>query len=251
MYGDFKCSEWRNTLLFYVTNVIGPLEPALQRVWLKFSFVFKACYVDEEEYAAITAQVNLPNLLDEFYSSYTTLFGELNCVYYAHQIGAHLLDSIRCNGPIHQTSAFPFEYAYATMRRRYKGTSNCIKQIMVNSFLHATNTHSHVCSKTIVYDTFYSNRSHNCFCYTHEDGSYQFWQIVHVGPTEHTFQAKKFPMVPYTNPNAVLPFDAVGVFQRRLPMTGLHTLTRQQIKGKLVLLEKLMISVPESILRET
>ena len=250
-YSDYKQSEWRNLLLFFVTKVAAPLPIRLQRLWLRLSFLVKACYLPEQEYLKITT--NLDDLQALWYDSFSTTMGDQNCTYVVHQVGAHLHNIVRKKGPLHLTNAYPFEYAYSKMRRRYKGTNNTVKQILSNSLLeHATSTHeNHKCTRGVHYSAWRTSKAHDCIVYSFED-KFQIYRIEGPHPIhKDSFVAKKFVMRNFVHAATKLPFHQVGMFQKTLPTALTHRLLKSKICGKVIILDNVMITVPSNILAET
>lgn len=251
-YGDYKCSEWRNLLLFLFPTIIATLhDQGAQRLWARLSFVVKACYLPREEYAKI--RHNITKTQELWYQQFTNLAGIAHCTYIVHLIGSHLHQHVRAKGPINETSTYPFEYSYARMRRMFKGSNNTLKQVLTNSLLDiASRSGRHVCQASASYGPWCSSRAHDCFVYLFEDGKYQFYKIVDVISTSPTtYEAKAFVMNPLQLSGSRLPFHEVGVFARAFPTRESHEIKKEDIKGKVILLEDAMISVPLSIIQET
>ena len=252
-FGDYKCAEWRNLLLFLFTRVIHVLEAdsGAQRLWARLSFIVKSCYLPREEYACINHDIT--STQRSWYGQMTTLAGEAHCVYIVHIIGAHLHQHVRAQGPISETSTYPFEFSYAKMRRQFKGTQNTLKQVLTNSLLNVSCSGAkHMCEPTASYGTWSSSRAHNCYVYTFDNGLYQFYKIVGVISERPTvFACKPFVMTHLNLECTRLPFHEVGVFARTFPTTNSVEVPKSAIKGKVMLLEDAMISVPLNILQET
>ena len=251
--GDYKMSEWRNLILFLVPQFVAPLDSRVQKLWLRLFVLMRAAYMPDEEYRQIT--FNLYDQQREWYRAFTSLFGAGNCTYSVHQVGAHLHNVIRKLGPVTETSAFPFEYGYSKMRRRFKGSNNPIKQIMTNCLLEITTKDSgtHKCRPSPAYSPWHTQRAHNNLVYTFQEGAYQFYEITGVHEEEPitVFTAQKFLMVHYRHPACPLQYHQVGVFQRTYTTTPQHLLLKSHIKGKVILMDKAMVAVPANVLQET
>lgn len=239
-------------LLFLFTRVIDTLEDdGAKRLWARLSFVVKACYLPREEYAHVKHDITLTQ--KTWYEQFANLVGVAHCTYVVHIIGAHLHQQVRAQGPINETSTYPFENSYSKMRRMFKGAQNTVKQLMTNSLLDvACSAERHKCEKSASYSPWSSQRAHDCFVYSFEDGVYQFFKIVSVICDKPTvFEAKPFQMMPLRLSCSRLPFEQVGVFGRTFPTRGSVELPESSIKGKVMLLEDAMISVPLNIIQET
>ena len=210
----------------------------------------KSCYVPREEYAHITHDITATQ--KNWYEQFTSLAGVAQCTYIVHILGAHLHQQVRALGPISETSTYPFEFSYSKMRRMFKGSQNTLKQVLTNHLLDvSTSGPHHRCEPSARYGPWSSQRSHDNLVYTFQ-GGYQFYKIVSVLREQPTvFEAKAFIMTPIRLECTSLPFQQVGVFARTFPTRTSVELPKASIKGKVIIVEDAMISVPLNILQET
>ena len=234
-----------------IFQAVDKLDARVQRLWLRLSFLFKACYLDPEEFRDV--KYNLDQLADTWYRSYTSLMGPTECTYSIHQI-SHLHSSNRKkHGPINLTSAFAFEYSYSVLRRRFRGSNNTLKQIFSNTLLEATCTSSeqHKCRRSARYRVWETTLSSDSHVYTYDAyEKHQLYKLTKEHEEPGKFYAVKYPLIDLFHPACSLPYHEVGVYQRTLPTSIQHVISRDDIKGKFVTAGNAIITIPESILLE-
>ncbi len=113
-----------------------------------FAFISRAYHYDDNRLEDIEGWLqsevgakSLPELHEDFYAHFmkgfcgTTRGKPRSATINIHTF-SHLYESRKRTGPLHTTSAEPFEAAYAVLRRCFKaGTPNTPKQILENFYL--------------------------------------------------------------------------------------------------------------------
>lgn len=146
-----KASELRNIVLFFFPLVIETIQEGEKEriVWLLLVYMVRSCVLPSDEFNPIPLE-NVSLACERFYKLYEKLYGQINCTYSTHVVGAHFIE-IRHHGPLPMTSAFPFESFYGEMRNSFTpGTQSQLKQIFQKILLKRT-IGKHSCEKNFFF----------------------------------------------------------------------------------------------------
>ena len=248
-FSVLKAQDYRNIAIFFFDIVIQCIEESAKErtMWLNFSYMIRACVIPNEEFEEISLS-KIDQCSKEFYILYAKLFGIANCTYYTHVVGSHIVD-IRFHGPLTLTSAFDFESFYGEVRHSFvPGTRSPLKQIMRNILLKRT-IGPHCCESSIHYSTKETPLQCNNLVYTYEDGHYQLYKIMNI--EESIFSSVKIETdIAFYPETPSLKWELVGVFKFVAFGTELHNIHKENLKGKLIIVNDLIITCPNNILRE-
>ena len=210
------------------------------------AFMIRACVLPEIEYTNVNIN-QIKYCLTHFYQLYESLFGTRNCTYSIHVL-SHLL-KLRALGPLTETSAFRFESFYGELRRSFQpGTVSSVKQMMENVLLKRILS-KHVCQETIFLKEKDSALECNSLIYVYENNKYLVYKIKSIDNDtlicnqmgNHDFESQTTNM---------LNWSSVGVFRKG----GLGSLdvviNIEQVAGKVLKVDKYLITCPNNVLRE-
>ena len=249
-FSVFKALEFRNLILFFFPIVIESIEPKFvkeRQLWLNLTYVIRACIFPQTEFE----KVNKKTIFDAcelFYNLYEEVFGPKNCTYSVHVVGSHIL-KIRGNAPLSERPAFMFESYFAEFKNLFRpGTPSPLKQILKNTILKRTVEH-HVCEKTVYYGTEGKNSENNHSIYTVENGKFRLYNIIEVDGNIYTCQSQgKFQYTNDLTPN--YNWSDVGVFKLGPIGNDLFQIKKEDICGKVLLVNNLLILCPINVLQE-
>lgn len=263
-FAVYKALEFRNLVLFMFPVVIKCIHPTYTdeiKLWYNLAFMVRSCVLPNTEFRYVPDKV-ITSACDNFYRLFQKLYGKKNCSYSVHVVVSHLLQ-IRGNQPLTFKSAFKFESFFAEMKNLYvPGTPSTIKQILQNCFMKRT-VEYHTCEKTIFYDCkkkpvpgkiFVPGLENNYLIYTtDEDNHHTFYEIVEkVEDNPDSFiciKQGKFKFSTPLTPN--LTWSQVGVY--KLGPTCKEeqfVVHRDDICGKVLKVENLLITCPLNVLQE-
>ena len=226
------------------------IEAKERRLWLLVAFLLRSNTVPEIEYENINAN-EIEHAREEFYSLFEKLFTAKNCTYSVHVFGSHI-PQIRSQGPLTETSAFPFENFYGEMRRSFTpGTVSTVKQIMERVYLKRTVSY-HCCQKSIYYSHKDTPLEMNSIIYEYVDGIYNMYVITEID--------KDNPDIFYCNVQGKIEIDfqeatdlnwsTVGVFKEGATGDDIIEVNRKNVHGKVLKICSLLITCPKNILQE-
>lgn len=244
-----KAQELRNVILFYFPLVTKCLEGSEKEIklWQWLAFMTRACVIPEEEYQSVS-QNSIKYCQRNFFNAYEQLYGPKNCTYSIHIVSCHLLD-IRILGPFPETSAFIFESFYAELRKSFQpGTISSVKQMLQNVLLKRMLS-KHVCRETIFLkekDTAYES---NCLIYLYKDNSHVIYKIKSIdGNTLVCNQLGNHDVELQTS--NVLNWSSVGVYRKGGLSSVDVQIDRDCVAGKVMKVDKYLITCPNIVLRE-
>ena len=249
-FAVYKGQEYRNLLLFFFPLVLNCIEKGKKerKMWLYLSFAVKACVLPKEEFAPVPLDI-IDICCKNFYAIYQELFGETNCSYNTHITGCHMLE-MRFHGPLTFSSAFSFESFYGELRKSFvPGTMSPLKQIMANIMLKRVLA-NHNCETSIYLSAKDTPMECNSLFYTYQFHEYKLFKIVSINDNEITCKKIKFhanALFPET-PN--LQWGLVGVFQMEEITEEEQIVAKNQVKGKVILVDNFLITCPKNILQE-
>ena len=248
-FAVMKGQEFRNLVLFFFPIVINCIEESAKerKVWLLFAFMIRSCVIPPKEFANIDLN-DIDSASQQFYKLYQSLFGEINCTYNTHVVGCHLIE-MRYHGPLTLTSAFSFESFYGEIRNSFvPGTQSTLKQAFERIFLKRSLT-PHKCENSIYYSAKNTCLENNSMIYIFEDLSHKMYKICEVrddfvvcykqGRYKHTFE--DLP---------TFDFSAVGVCKKGLLSEEQIVIPKEQIDGKVLEVDNLLITCPRNVLLE-
>ena len=248
-FSVLKGQEFRNIILFFFPLVLTCIEEKAfeRKLWLLFAYMIRSCTIPEKEFKAVDLK-DIENACEQFYKLYEKLFGETNCSYNTHIVGSHLLE-MRHHGPLTFTSAFAFEAFYSEIRNSFvPGSPSTLKQIFRKILLKRALT-KHTCENSIYYSDHETAMENNTMIYCFKDLTHKIYKIseVHsdhvichqVGKKKHTF-----PELPSFD------FSKVGIYSKGLQSNEKIKILKKNIHGKVLIINNLLITCANNILRE-
>lgn len=244
-----KAQELRNILLMYfplVTQCLGNHEKEI-KVWEMLAFMIRACVLPQDEYENVNIN-QIKYCQKHFYQCYEQLYGAKNCTFSIHTVSSHVLD-MRSLGPLTETSAFPFESFYSELRRAFvPGTVSVVKQMFQSVLLKRILSH-HVCEETIFLKEKDTPLECNSLIYVYENKKHIIYKIKSIDNDNLTcnqlgnFEAN-FPCT------QMLDWSSVGVYRKGGLSSVDVTINRNRVAGKVLKVDKYLVTCPNNILRE-
>ena len=215
------------------------------KIWEMLAFMIRACILPEVEYANVTVN-QIKYCQNQLYMCYQQVYGLKNCTYSIHVLISHLLN-IRALGPLTETSAYRFESFYAELRNAFQPVS-VVKQMMENVYLKRILSH-HVCLETIYFNEKDTALECNSLIYVYENCSHVMYKIKSIENETMTCNQIGNHEVELQN-TRMLNWSSVGVYRKG----GLSSIdvfiNKRDVAGKVISVEKLLITCPNNILRE-
>lgn len=249
-FAVFKGAEFRNLALFYFPIINQCIEEGEgeRKLWLYLAYMLRACVIPDCEYS----HVNKQDILDcckNFYELYEELFGKTNCTYNTHVVCGHMLD-MRASGPLTYTSAFGFESFYGELRQSFvAGTVSPLKQIMQQVFLKRMLA-PHSCELPIYYSTRSTSLENNSLIYCWNNNMHSIYLIKEM-------QNETFTCLEYEKKNVSdfqevpgLDWSVVGVYEKGDLKENEVFIEKDNICGKVLEVDKYLITCPNNVLRE-
>lgn len=165
------------------------------------------------------------------------------------QFGAHGTKIREVAGNFMESSAFPFESMFATMKRKYcSGTQNIGKQILQNMFIdYELQTH-HLCqAKLPMQETdknFDKKRYRDDLVYTYVGGCYKFYRVANIC----TDSVVAYSFISSALECPIDGFEQVGVHKVMDVSIETEEVHRINVQGKAMLVGKYIITCPNSVL---
>ena len=248
-FAVYKGQEFRNLSLFMFPLIVNCFEDDAKEkdMWLYLAYMMRAGVAPTEEFAAISTDV-VQFCCTNFYSIYQALFGVKNCTYNTHVFPSHLL-KMRADGPLTNTSAFPFESFYGELRNVFvPGTVSTLKQIISNVLIKRAIC-NHSCAKEIYISAKDTPMECNSIVYCYADQMYTIFKVKSVDQNELVCQEiEKSECSFEQTPN--LNWSVVGVFKKGVISDEEHIISRENVKGKVLLIDDLLITCPTNVLQE-
>ena len=245
----FKGQQYRNITIFFFPVVISCIEKSAKerKLWLLYAYMIRSCVLPQKEFQQVDLS-SIEKACFDFYVLYEKLFGCYNCSYNTHIVCSHLLE-MRTHGPLTFTSAFGFESFYGEIRNSFTpGTQSTLKQIFQRILLRRSLSH-HCCENTIYFSDHDTCLENNTLIYTFQNSEHKMYKICEVqddrviclkqGRYIHTFQETQH-----------LDFSKVGVYRRGPMSSEKCTIQKKDIAGKVLIVENLLITCPNNVLRE-
>ena len=244
-----KAQELRNLILFYfplVTKCLGNREKE-KKVWEMLAFMVRACILPENEYLNVNNN-HLKYCQKNFYVLYQQLYGTKNCTYSVH-VGASHIHKIREEGPLTSTSAFRFEAFYAELRRAFQpGTVSVVKQ-MFQSIILKRILAKHVCEEKIFLREKDTSLECNSLIYVHENNVHSFYKIKSIENNNLICNQIGNHEANFEN-TSMLDWSSVGVYRKGGLSAVDVVIDRSSVAGKVLRVDKYLITCPNAILRE-
>ena len=243
-----KAQEMRNILIFLFPLVTQCLSIEKEiKLWEMFAFMVRACILPENEYEIINI-ASIEYCLKKFYILYEQLYGVQNCTYSVHVFCSHLL-KMRKSGPLTDTSAFKFEAFYAELRNSFApGTPSVLKQMFQSIILRRILSH-HVCKEKIFHSEKDTALECNSLIYVFENNVHVIYKIQSI--QNDTFICHQIGNHPVEfQCTTMLNWASVGVYRKGgLSSVDVHV-KKQCVAGKVIKVDKYLITCPANILRE-
>ena len=248
-FSVFKAQEYRNIGLFFFIHVLSCIDIGEKEriLWLNLAFMLRSSVIPSAEYSKINID-DVTLSCEIFYQVFEEIFGPKNCPYNLHVFCSHLTE-IRTHGPLTETSAFKFESFYGEMRKSFvPGTTSTLKQIMKNILLKRTLT-KHVCENNIFISNYETSLECNNLVYTYERNEFKMYQISEVdGNTVSCYKIGQYPVHFEETPH--IDWSTVGVFKKGGTSSDLNVLQTSQICGKVLKVDKYLMTCPTNVLNE-
>lgn len=247
-FAVMKGQEFRNIVLFFFPVVMTCMCNEKERkLWLLFAYMIRSCILPTKEFRVID-ESNVQNACEKFYKLYESLYGQTNCTYNTHVVGSHLLE-MRVHGPLTLTSAFGFESFYGELRHAFTpGTQSTLKQIFKKILIKRALSY-HCCKTSIHYSDHETGLEDNTLIYCFEDLTHKIYKIIKVNQTSviclkqnrHNYS---FPEIPN------LDVSKIGIYKKGLLTNEKVRIPKENIDGKVLLVNDLFITCPNDVLRE-
>lgn len=260
-FGVLKASEFRNFILFLFPLILDCIEDEFKdekKIWLHLVFMVRACVIPNNEFRNVNSN-HVESASENFYKLYEKCYGKINCTYSVHVVGGHIL-KIRGNRPLTHNSAFKFESFFSEMKNLFHaGTLSTPKQILQNTFVKRTLEH-HVCEKTPFYcpekqtkpgKKFIPGKENNHLVYTFNENNVTTMYSIESKLNNDQYRCKiqgKFPMKTPLTPN--YDWSTVGVFRAGPLSEDCEILSQSDICGKVIKVNKFLITCPLNVLVE-
>ena len=245
-----KAQELRNILIFYFIFVKQCLQGHDKEIklWEMMAFMVRACLLPEEEFENVNVN-SIKYCQKSFYVLYQQLFGERNCTYSIHVFASHLLQ-IRSQGPLTETAAFRFEAFYAELRKAFQpGTLSPVKQMMQSVFLKRILS-KHVCCENIYLRAKDTCLESNSLIYVYDKNVHVIYQIKSIEENDTLIcnqlgnHEVDFPCT------SMLNWASVGVYRKGGLSSVNVTVPRKLVAGKVMKVDKYLLTCPINVLRE-
>ena len=106
------------------------------------------------------------------------------------------------------------------------------------------------CARHIRYEIEEKGTSDDTRVYTYENGEYLLFKVIRVGRNSNWVSAKRIRSRPWEPLLRVPDFGKIGIFETLGTMGEAVRLENVQIKGKLIMVGTLAVTVPKLILEE-
>ena len=248
-FSVLKAQEFRNIALFFFPLILDslPRNCTERKLWLSLSFILRACILPSDE-SQILNENFISTLASNFYVTYEKLFGSSNCTYNTYMFSAHIM-KMKGSGNLTDTSCFVFENFYAELRNCYvPGTPSTLKQMFEKSFLRRTLSR-HTCSPPISVSNNDTNLTCDSLIYTHSESQYKFYKINDICDDYLTCSTLGKSLFQFEQEKQ-LNWNTVGVFQCGAVASDTVYVTRNNVKGKVIRVGKILLTCPNNVLIE-
>lgn len=254
--GIIKAQEYRNICIFFFKLVIDCIDdkfPQEKKVWLYLTYIMRACIIPNQEFAEIDRN-DVKECARNFYKLFEQCFGEHNCSYSIHVFPSHIL-RIRGDNPLTETSAFKYESFYSEMKNLFQpGTTSPTKQILQNTLMKRI-LEPHCCKKPIKYDTIQKKKKgleNNSMIYVfdQESNKHLFYNIIEK-QSNNTFKCTEQGRFNYTcDYTPEINWPSVGVYKLGPSNLKEKIIREEEIGGKVIKVQNLLITCPKNVIYE-
>ena len=248
-FAVLKGAEFRNIAIFFFPLVIECIEEGEEEreLWLCLAYMVRACIVPSQEFRYVNLNV-IEMCSKKVYHIYEKLFGAVNCTYNTHTVFSHITE-IRAHGPLTETSAFSFESFYGELKNCYvPGTPSPLKQAFQKLLLKRAVSH-HCCEIPITYTPKETSLQNDSLIYVWKNNIHNMYKIVDLIGDD--LICNKIITSECSFEDADLPWKTVGVFEfGEIDETQFIEVDKNEVSGKVILVNDLMITCPLNILRE-
>lgn len=244
-----KAQEYRNCLIFFFPIITKCLENSEKEIkaWEMLAFMIRACILPNEEYSNVNEN-HIKYCLKTFYVLYQQLYGEKNCTYSVHVMCSHL-PTMRKYGPLTETSAFRFESFYAELRRSFQpGTTSVVKQMLQTVMLKRMLS-KHVCREAMYLSAKDTALECNSLIYIFTNNTYVIYKIMSIEHDTLTCNQLGNHEVEFPT-TSMLSWSSVGVFRKGGLSSINVAINRKDVTGKVLKVDRYLITCPINILRE-
>ena len=247
-FAVLKGAEFRNLAIFFFPLILECIEDGEEEreMWLCLAYMVRACIVPSEEFRYIN--INIVEMCSKkIYQIYEKLFGAVNCTYNTHTVFSHIME-IRAHGPLTETSTFPFESFYGEMKNCYvPGTPSPLKQAFKKILL--KRALSHCCEIPITYSNTETSMQNDTLIYVWKYNQHNMYKIVDI--IDDDLICHKIVKSECSFEDADLPWKTVGVFEfEEIDYSEFIEIDKNEVCGKVISVQKYLITCPLNILRE-
>ena len=127
-YNHFKATELQTWLLYYCIPCLINILP--EKYLAHFALLSEGIHILLGDSISPESLSRAKSLLQEFYSTYSTLYPNTHCGLNIHNIGEHIVNYVEKWGPLWAWSCFPFEDSNAMLLQSVHGTGLVTKQVL-------------------------------------------------------------------------------------------------------------------------
>ena len=248
-----KAQEYRNIGIFFfplVVNCISMQYADEKKIWLYLAYMLRSCLLPNEEFDEIHKQ-DVKNACKKFYTLFERSYGQKNCSYSIHTFVSHLL-RIRGDNPLTSTSAFMYENYYSEMKNLFEaGTQSPLKQILENTLMKRI-FEPHYCCKPITFSCYKdTGLENNSLIYIfNSNKEHTFYKIIGIN-NDGTFKCQEQGKFKYESElTPELNWSSVGVYNIGPSASNVTNVRKERIHGKLIKVDKFLITCPNNVLTE-
>ena len=249
-FAVLKGAEFRNIELFFFPLVLECIEEQHEerKLWLYLAFMLRSCVVPSEEFRYVSMD-DVELSCTKFYKLYEKLFGPVNCSYNTHVFCSHLPE-IRAHGPLTETSAFAFESFYGEMKNCFvPETVSPLKQIFKKVLLKRALS-NHCCDLPIHYSDHETSLENDTLIYVWQYNRHNMYKIVEI-MDDGDLICQKIVKSEFEFDDVALPWKCVGLFELiEINETDHVIIEQKNVSGKVLLVNNLLITCPNNVLRE-
>ena len=248
-FSVLKGAEFRNIAIFFFILVLECIEEGEEEreLWLCLAYMVRACIVPSEEFRYVNINV-IEMCSKKSYQIYEKLFGAVNCTYNTHTVFSHIME-IRAHGPLTDTSTFAFESFYGELKNCYvPGTPSPLQQAFKKVLLKRALSH-HCCQIPITYSNKETSLQNDTLIYVWKFNKHNMYKIVDI--IDDDLICHNIIKAECTFDDVDLPWKTVGVFEFvEIDYTQFIEVDKNEVSGKLILVDDYLITCPLNILRE-
>ncbi len=209
---NFKAHEWKALLLTCFPSIIKHSkrlqDEEIARLWGLYAFLVRAYLVDDEVYAKMD-QDFLRRVHEDFYDTYSSVFGPEHCTFNVHNF--YHMDLNRTAGRQHTLSTEPFESMYGDVKKSYApGTSSIGKQFLYKMLMRRLDHKDSTCDYEMKIDATPPELRRDDSILV--NNKWQFYKVRDVSQDRETIKVSRiFTDIWMCDVAPDLPFHKVGV----------------------------------------